>query len=204
MSDDFYTVGEVLGLVAAAAAANGGARTEMISGLSMVEVQHRTRWGTSAPSTYEPRLTYFTLADAISMTGEVARNAGIAGFDTPIPKHLPALPNIGGGGGGAIPPAPNTPPINPIDALKLLAEAVSEAERTLNGKNLVIATGTLDVDLNVDIGGVAGAHATLSLRIEPKPYGRLRELGWPSALRSQSPRFRSSWRRHLPPSGSRH
>ena len=45
------------------------------------------------------------------------------------------------------------------------------AEDTLNQENLVIASGELSVELNVDVGGVAGAHAKVDLRIEPKQYG---------------------------------
>lgn len=90
-------------------------------------------------------------------------------WKTPILKNPDAASNAPGAGGKADAP-PALPPINPVEALRQLAAAVSEAEQTLNQQNLVVATGTMDVELNVDVGGVLGAHAKLSLKIEPKPY----------------------------------
>ena len=103
------------------------------------------------------------LTDAVHLTDS----------DTPLPRHFTGPTNGGGGtpANGAAAPAPVLAPINPVDALRQLAEAISEAERTLNKENLVVATGDLDIELNVDVGGIAGAHAKFTLHVAPKSFG---------------------------------
>lgn len=136
MSNEYYTVDEMLTMISEMGEAIGG-----FLGTGVTAAATTLRGATDA--------------------------AGISNSDTPVLRN-PSAPS---GGGGSAPTVPLLPPIDPVAALRLLAEAISEAERTLNGDNLVIATGNVEVDLNLDVGGIVGAHAKFSLRIEPKPYG---------------------------------
>ncbi|MCX6953848.1 MAG: hypothetical protein NTV51_16995 [Verrucomicrobia bacterium] len=82
-----------------------------------------------------------------------------------------------------LPTAPLPPPLSPTDVLTAIATAISQAENVLNqgapgGKagdsrpsNLVIATGTVDVEFNLRTpAGEMGATTRIHLDIAPKPY----------------------------------
>lgn len=58
-------------------------------------------------------------------------------------------------------------PIAPSDAMREVAEAVRDAEAKLNEANLAIANASAEVTMLVNIGGVAGANATLNVTIAP-------------------------------------
>jgi hypothetical protein len=75
----------------------------------------------------------------------------------PIPD-LPAAPAV---------PLPATNPIDPAKALGDIAKAIKQAEQTLLGENLAIHNASVDIDLVVDVGGVAGASAKFNLQIGP-------------------------------------
>ena len=62
------------------------------------------------------------------------------------------------------------PAMDPLVALQRVAEAIRTAEETLNGQNLVIATGSVEMELEVKAGDAAGAHAKIQFQITPKPY----------------------------------
>ena len=73
--------------------------------------------------------------------------------------------------GSAQTPVAPTPPLpggDPLMPLRRLAEAINEAESLLNDQNLVIAGGTVDVQLTVAVGG-ASAGANIKLDIAPRP-----------------------------------
>jgi hypothetical protein len=89
-------------------------------------------------------------------------------IDKEISLPIPDLPNPGLPGGGV--PALPEPAINPVDPVKALgdiAKAIKEAETTLLGENLAIHNASVDVELSVDVGGVAGASAKFNLQIGP-------------------------------------
>jgi hypothetical protein len=65
-------------------------------------------------------------------------------------------------------PASPLPGGDPLLPLRRLAEAINEAESLLNSQNLVIAGGTVDVQLTVAVGG-ASAGANVKLDIAPRP-----------------------------------
>jgi hypothetical protein len=74
-------------------------------------------------------------------------------------------------GGGQSPIGPSTsPPIDPILPLERIALAINAAEKNLNKENLIISSGSIEVNLNVDVGGVAGASANIKFTIAPQPY----------------------------------
>lgn len=80
------------------------------------------------------------------------------------------LGNSGGGDGDG--PAPGTPLLpggDPMEPLRRLAEAINEAENTLNLQNLIIASGSAEVSLVVEVGGAA-AQASVRLDIQPRPF----------------------------------
>lgn len=97
-----------------------------------------------------------------------------SGYATPIefdiPNPFPA-PSGSGGSPGGTPALPGMglQPIDPIAVLNDLAEAVRGAETILNKDNLAMARAQLDVSILVNVGGVAGAEAKLSLTIGPTP-----------------------------------
>lgn len=159
MSDDFYTVDELLDIISTTGTNEHARPTRIISGAAI---------DAGPPPTI--RLSYLTASGALGALRQALNDLGISGRDTPIPKRLPSLPPLPTGSGNA-PPGLPLPPVDPVLALQQLADAISRAEKTLNQENLLIASGDLNVDLSVDVGGVAGAHAQVNLRIEPKPYG---------------------------------
>ncbi len=89
-------------------------------------------------------------------------------LDVDIFLPIPTLPTPGLADGGV--PAISVPAVNPIDptkALGAIAKAIKEAETTLLGENLAIHNASVDVELTVDVGGVAGASAKFNLQIGP-------------------------------------
>jgi hypothetical protein len=68
------------------------------------------------------------------------------------------------------PTAPASPAIDPLLPLERIAQAINAAEKNLNQENLVISSGSIEVTLNVDVGGVAGAAANIKFNIAPRPY----------------------------------
>ena len=103
-----------------------------------------------------------------------ALKGAIDGFLAVSPAALDDLvlfPDFGGGGGGGAAPAAAANPINPLDALQQVVTAVRTAEKDLEDKaNLHIAQGTIDLEMAIDVGGVAGAQGRIHLEIAPKPY----------------------------------
>jgi len=62
------------------------------------------------------------------------------------------------------------PPVDPSEVMVALSSAITNAESVLNKQGLVIASGTIEVDINVKLpGNVGGATAKLSIQINPKP-----------------------------------
>jgi hypothetical protein len=69
------------------------------------------------------------------------------------------------------PPAPPLPPpMDPREALRGLAEGIRQAEDILNQKNLVIASGYIDIDIQLKVDKEVGASAKIHIDITPKPY----------------------------------
>ncbi len=70
-------------------------------------------------------------------------------------------------------PATGGPPVlpggDPMEPLRRLAEAINEAENRLNQQNLVIASGSAEVSLVIEVGGAA-AQANIRLDIQPRPF----------------------------------
>jgi len=62
-------------------------------------------------------------------------------------------------------------PIDPANALRDIANAVSEAEKAFNSQNLAVRTGRVNVQLMVKVGEMAGAQASFDLAIGPTPQG---------------------------------
>lgn len=93
-------------------------------------------------------------------------------LDTTIEVDLPEVslppPPSPGSGAPATSPLP-LQPIDPVKALEDIAKAVRQAERTLLGENLSIHNASVDVNLLVNVGNVAGASANLNLKIGPVP-----------------------------------
>ena len=122
---------------------------------------------------------------ALSGLQTAANTLGLGGIKVPVPVPQAIVNDIteavedaltGGDGGDSSSPSPSEPqpglnltPIDPLDPLKKIAKAINEAEKLLNEENLVIATGTVEANLNVDVGGVAGANATIKVDIRPRP-----------------------------------
>lgn len=75
----------------------------------------------------------------------------------------------GSGDGGPGLPVPSLPGGDPMEPLRRLAEAINEAESKLNAQNLVIASGSAEVSLVVEVGG-AVAQANVRLDIQPRPF----------------------------------
>lgn len=71
---------------------------------------------------------------------------------------------------GAGPGLPALAPVDPLAPLQRLAEAINAAEQRLNLQNLVIASGSVEVNLSVKVGDLAGAQATVKLDIQPRPF----------------------------------
>ncbi|HEV2818061.1 MAG TPA: hypothetical protein VGW40_12670 [Allosphingosinicella sp.] len=87
------------------------------------------------------------------------------GVDIPIPD----LPRAAGEAGKVV--ADALSPIDPAKALAQIAKAVSEAEKAFNVQNLAVMNGKVNVQLMVNVGGVAGAQANFDLTIGPTPQG---------------------------------
>ncbi|MGF1627533.1 MAG: hypothetical protein ACFCVH_21855 [Alphaproteobacteria bacterium] len=88
-----------------------------------------------------------------------------------IPNPFPPPPDSGGSGEppNLLPPLPSLQPIDPEEVLKGVARAVRDAEKLLNTQNLAIGGATAEVTLVVQVGGIAGANATLKISIGPTP-----------------------------------
>lgn len=99
--------------------------------------------------------------------------------NTPLKVNFPDLfPSTGAGGGGGdggglpLPaPPPGLAPIDPVAVLKAIAEAVRDAEKILNESNLALGSASAEVNVVVEVGGIAGANATLKLNLGPTPRG---------------------------------
>jgi hypothetical protein len=62
------------------------------------------------------------------------------------------------------------PPVDPSEVMLALSGAITNAESVLNKQGLVIANGTVEVDINVKLpGNTGGASAKLRIQINPKP-----------------------------------
>ncbi len=88
-------------------------------------------------------------------------------LDTEIAFPTPDLPSLPVGSGGSAPAMPQ--PIDPQKVLQAIAEAIEDAEEILGRQRLAIATGHVEADMTVNIGGVAGASAKFRLQIGPTP-----------------------------------
>ncbi len=88
-----------------------------------------------------------TIEGRIADVLDAVRNAAV-----PLPPPLPA-------------------PVNVIDTLDQIAQAVALAENILNKSGLVIATGSFEASLSVALpGNIAGAQAKITVQITPKPH----------------------------------
>lgn len=114
-------------------------------------------------------------------TGAIATLRGIAGgltISLPTPQSVldeiqtwreKAEDTLSGGGESTRPGLPALPGGDPMEPLRRLAEAINEAESKLNTQNLVIASGSAEVSLVVEVGGAA-AQASVRLDIQPRPF----------------------------------
>lgn len=86
-------------------------------------------------------------------------------------EDLQAQLGDAGGNEGSTPTlgVPLLPGGDPMEPLRRLAEAINEAESKLNLQNLVIASGSAEVSLVVEVGGAA-AQASVRLDIQPRPF----------------------------------
>ncbi len=90
-----------------------------------------------------------------------------------IPQHI--VDAILSAGTLSFPDPPEDTPgglisVDPVEPLRQLAKAINAAESLLNEEHLVIASADVQVDLNVAVGGLAGARAVVKFGIQPKPY----------------------------------
>jgi hypothetical protein len=166
--NDNYTVDELLIAIDTSTASSGN--TEIPGTIKSASVG----WHGLVPYVETQPLT---VSDLIQGLRGAARDLNIANVQTPIPRDpaslLPGLPPLTPPdlpGVTPPPPPPSLPPVDPVEALNGIARAIQQMERTLNPENLVIADTSVDVELNVRVGDVAGAHATLHIQIQPKPY----------------------------------
>lgn len=74
-----------------------------------------------------------------------------------------------GGGGTVLPPLPGLVRGDPMQPLQRIAEAINAAEALLNQQSLVVAQGSVEVTVAIDVGG-AQADAKLHLDIRPREY----------------------------------
>lgn len=79
------------------------------------------------------------------------------------------LTPTGGGGGAVLPPLPGLVRGDPMQPLQRIAEAINAAEALLNQQSLVVAQGSVEVTVAIDVGG-AQADAKLHLDIRPREY----------------------------------
>ena len=77
--------------------------------------------------------------------------------DDPPPFPI-LLPNVGTGS------APSAT-FSPQDILKQIVDAINAAEQTLNSQNFIIASGSVQAQLNLP-----GLSGTINFNIAPKPY----------------------------------
>jgi len=111
-----------------------------------------------------------TITDSLTEVKNLINDLGIPA-PAPIPDSVLQLLNKIKDLLDNLPAQPPKPtPMDPVLAVKQIAEAIKQAEETLNKQNLVIASGSVQVDLDVKVGDAAGAHATINFQISPKPY----------------------------------
>lgn len=88
-----------------------------------------------------------------------------------LQKHLPNTPDAISAAQGFLALVQNGgPPLVPVDpkiVLKAVAEGIMEAERALNAENLLIASGSVELTVNVIHEGNPGALARIMLDIRP-------------------------------------
>ena len=76
-------------------------------------------------------------------------------------------------GGSTAPGGDTSSPLpggDPMEPLARLAEAINKAESTLNGQNLVIAEGSVDVTLQMKVGDGISADTSIHLSIHPRSF----------------------------------
>jgi hypothetical protein len=97
--------------------------------------------------------------------------AGFCDDSWRISIWVPDLPAAGAPAAPAAPAAPSAPPVDAVAVLGQLAQAINQASSVLDKEHLMVASGSLTVDVNVKIPGTdIGAESHLSLQIGPKPY----------------------------------
>lgn len=70
-----------------------------------------------------------------------------------------------------LPPPPlSSPPVDPLVVLKQIADGIKTAENILNQQSLIIATGSVEVEMEVKVGKEVGGHAKITFQVTPKPY----------------------------------
>lgn len=69
-----------------------------------------------------------------------------------------------------LPPPLISPPIDPLIVLKQIADGIQHAENILNQQSLIIASGSVEIELDVKVGNEVGGHAKITFQISPKPY----------------------------------
>ncbi len=114
------------------------------------------------------REAFFAAADAlVDAIGKIPFRGA------PLTFEIPNLfPDTGDGDAPSLPVLPpGLAPIDPVAALKSIAEAVRDAENILNESNLALGSASAEVNVVVEVGGVAGANATLKLNLGPTPRG---------------------------------
>ena len=119
--------------------------------------------------------------DAISKLAGVNNNpvwgsacntlAGLCDASWGFSIWVPDLPTAGAPAAPAAPAAPSAPPVDAVAVLGQLAQAINQASSVLDKQHLMVASGSLTVDVNVKIPGTdIGAESHLALQIGPKPY----------------------------------
>ena len=64
---------------------------------------------------------------------------------------------------------PPRPPVDPVQVLASISQAIHNAESNLNKNRLAISQGTIEIDLTVGIPGAGQAAAKISMTIGPTP-----------------------------------
>ena len=113
--------------------------------------------------------------DHVLWQGACDTLAGRCGDDWVASIWIPDLPSAPSGTPATQPATPpmalSAPPVDVVEALNQIAEAVNKASSVLDEQHLMVASGAVTVDVNVMIPGTdIGAVTHLSLQIGPKPY----------------------------------
>lgn len=78
---------------------------------------------------------------------------------------IPTPQDAGSDSSQSAQPAQGGDPKTPLEAI---ATAIGSAETILNGDNLVISEAAVELNMNVNVPGLAGANTTIKLGVEPR------------------------------------